>query len=63
MSENLYLRMHMLKCDMSEWLSEWVSDGLSDEPPEMLELLFATKHINSLRADAYKYKTLSVVNR
>ena len=36
MSENLYLRMHMLKCDMSEWLS--------DEPPEMLELLFATKN-------------------
>ena len=36
MSENLYLRMWMLKCDLPQWLS--------DKPPEMLELLYATKN-------------------
>ena len=40
MSENLFFRMRMLKCDVSEWLS--------DEPPKMLELLFATKNVLKL---------------
>ena len=38
--KNLNLRMRMLKCDNSECVSEC----LSDKPPEMLELLFATKN-------------------
>ena len=36
LSGNLYLYMPMLKCDVSKWLS--------DEPPDMLEVLFATKY-------------------
>ena len=35
MSENFYLRMCMVKCD--------VTQCPSDKPPAMLELLFATK--------------------
>ena len=36
-SSELYWHMRMLKCDMSDWLS--------DEPPKMLKLLFATKNL------------------